>query len=55
MRIAGRLVALAAPVTYMNDSGLAAGALVRRFGIDDLAKLVVVHDELDLPSARGSS
>jgi PTH1 family peptidyl-tRNA hydrolase len=33
----------------MNDSGLAVAPLVRRFGIDDLAKLVVVHDELDLP------
>lgn len=33
----------------MNDSGLAVSPLVRRFGIDDLADLVVVHDELDLP------
>ena len=33
----------------MNDSGRSVAALVRRFGIDDLARLVVVHDELDLP------
>jgi PTH1 family peptidyl-tRNA hydrolase len=33
----------------MNDSGQAVAPLVRRFGIDDLADLVVVHDELDLP------
>jgi PTH1 family peptidyl-tRNA hydrolase len=36
----------------MNDSGLAVAALVRRHGIDDLNRLVVVHDELDLPSGR---
>jgi len=33
----------------MNDSGLAAAALVRRHGIDDLRKVVIVHDELDFP------
>jgi PTH1 family peptidyl-tRNA hydrolase len=36
----------------MNDSGLAVVALVRRFRIDDLERLVVVHDELDLPPGR---
>ena len=34
----------------MNDSGLAVAQLVRRFAVsDELARLVVVHDELDLP------
>ena len=47
-----RLLALAVPLTYMNDSGLAAASLVRRFGIDDLTRLVVVHDELDLPVGK---
>ncbi len=42
-------MALAFPQTYMNDSGQAVGPLVRRYGIEDLADLVVVHDELDLP------
>jgi len=42
-------LALAFPQTYMNDSGRAVAPLVRRFGIDDLARLVIVHDELDLP------
>ncbi|MGH9101842.1 MAG: aminoacyl-tRNA hydrolase, partial [Acidimicrobiales bacterium] len=37
------------PQTYMNESGLAVGQLVRRYGTADLARLVVVHDELDLP------
>lgn len=44
----GQRVALAVPRTYMNESGLAVGALVRRYGVDDPAALVVVHDELDL-------
>jgi PTH1 family peptidyl-tRNA hydrolase len=33
----------------MNESGQAVAPLVRRFGIEDLADLVIVHDELDLP------
>jgi PTH1 family peptidyl-tRNA hydrolase len=48
-RVGGRRLALAFPQTYMNDSGRAVAALVRRFGIDDIARLVVIHDELDLP------
>jgi PTH1 family peptidyl-tRNA hydrolase len=48
-KISGRRVALAVPTTYMNDSGVAVRALARRFGIDDPAAIVVVHDELDLP------
>jgi len=47
--VSGRRLALAVPVTYMNDSGQAVGPLVRRCGLADLAALVVVHDELDLP------
>ncbi len=52
MRVGGRRLALAFPQTFYNDSGLAVAALVRRHGIDDLAHLVVVHDELDLPPGR---
>jgi len=47
--LAGRRVALAVPTTYMNDSGSAVRSLVTRFGIDDPAAVVIVHDELDLP------
>jgi PTH1 family peptidyl-tRNA hydrolase len=36
----------------MNDSGQAVRALVRHHHIEDLADLVVVHDELDLPIGR---
>ena len=48
-RVGAQRLALAFPQTYMNDSGRAVAPLVRRFGIIDLARLVVVHDELDLP------
>jgi PTH1 family peptidyl-tRNA hydrolase len=47
----GKRVALAVPLTYVNDSGHAVGALVRRFGVTP-EELVVVHDELDLPVAE---
>ena len=50
VRIAERRVALAIPLTYMNDSGMSVGPLVRRFGVD-AARVVIVHDELDLPTA----
>ena len=46
--LAGKRVALAFPMTFMNLSGEAAVALVKRFGIDDVGDVVVVHDELDL-------
>jgi PTH1 family peptidyl-tRNA hydrolase len=47
--VGDRRLALALPQTFMNDSGLAVAPLVRRYGIEDLACLVIVHDELDLP------
>jgi len=54
VRVGSRQLALAFPQTYMNDSGLAVAPLVRRFGLADaedadLTRLVIVHDELDLP------
>ena len=52
VRIDGKLVALAFPQTYMNESGMSVAKLIRRHGIDDLGRLVVVHDELDLPVGR---
>ena len=52
MRVGAHRLALAFPQTFYNDSGLAVGALVRRHGIEDLHRLVVVHDELDLPPGR---
>jgi peptidyl-tRNA hydrolase, PTH1 family len=52
VRIDGKRVALAEPQTFMNLSGESVRPLVRRYGIDDLLHLVVVHDELDLPLGR---
>jgi len=49
VRVGEKRLALAFPQTYMNDSGRSVAPLVRRFGVTDLADLVVVHDELDLP------
>ncbi len=40
------------PTTWMNESGRAVAALVRRYEIDDWSRLVVLHDELDLPPGR---
>jgi PTH1 family peptidyl-tRNA hydrolase len=48
-KLGGRTVILGVPLTYMNDSGLAARALWKRGHQEDLSRLVVVHDELDLP------
>jgi peptidyl-tRNA hydrolase, PTH1 family len=52
VRIGDKRVALAFPQTYMNNSGESVRLLVRRYGIEDLSDLVVVHDEIDLPVGR---
>jgi PTH1 family peptidyl-tRNA hydrolase len=52
VRIGPRQMALAWPQTYYNDSGLAVAALVKRHGVDDPHRVVIVHDELDLPPGR---
>ncbi|MBA2624769.1 MAG: aminoacyl-tRNA hydrolase [Acidimicrobiia bacterium] len=44
-----RLLALAIPATYYNEAGVAVAALARRHGVEDPERVVVVHDELDLP------
>jgi len=45
-------IAVAFPQTFMNRSGESVRSLVRRYGIEDLERLVVVHDELDLEPGR---
>jgi PTH1 family peptidyl-tRNA hydrolase len=52
VRIDGARVALAFPQTYMNDSGVAVNALRRRYGVEEVGRIIVVHDELDLPVGR---
>lgn len=43
---------LAFPITYMNESGRAVGAMVRRYRIEAPEQIIVVQDELDLPTGE---
>ena len=52
VRIGDQRVALAFPQTFMNLSGESVKPLLRRHEIEDLHRLVVVHDELDLEPGR---
>lgn len=45
----GQRVALVRALTFMNESGLAVAPLAERFGVT-MDHVLVVHDELDLPS-----
>jgi PTH1 family peptidyl-tRNA hydrolase len=49
--VAGTPLMLAKPRTYMNNSGVAVGQLVRRFEIS-LDNLIVIYDDLDLPLGK---
>jgi peptidyl-tRNA hydrolase, PTH1 family len=48
VRIGSSLVALAIPLTYMNEAGMAVAPLARRYGVEP-EQIVIVQDELDLP------
>ena len=48
-RFGDERVVLAFPITFMNDSGQAVGALIRRYRIEAPEQLIVIHDELDFP------
>jgi PTH1 family peptidyl-tRNA hydrolase len=45
-------VTLAVPTSYMNESGAALPPLLTRTSLDDLTRLIVAHDDLDLESGR---
>jgi PTH1 family peptidyl-tRNA hydrolase len=47
-KLAGERVVLARPTSYMNESGRPVGALMRWYKADP-ERLIVVHDELDIP------
>ncbi|TAK35305.1 MAG: aminoacyl-tRNA hydrolase [Chloroflexota bacterium] len=49
--IAGHSVVLAEPQTFMNESGKAVAALLRKYGRGP-RELIVIHDDLDLPLGR---
>lgn len=51
VRVGGARVALLEPETYMNESGSSIQAAVRFFKTP-LDRLLVVHDDVDLPVAR---
>lgn len=52
VRLGDKLLALGLPGSYMNVAGEGVAQLVRRYGIENLSTLVVVHDELDLEPGR---
>lgn len=53
LRIGSHQVLTAQPQTFMNLSGQSVRSLVKRANIaQELTRLVVVHDELDLPAGR---
>jgi PTH1 family peptidyl-tRNA hydrolase len=47
-RLAGQRVVLAKPTSYMNESGGPAAAVAQYYKVP-VGRLVVVHDELDIP------
>jgi PTH1 family peptidyl-tRNA hydrolase len=51
LRLEGKRAALLKPETYMNESGRSIGAALRFFKLAP-AKLIVVHDEVDLEPGR---
>jgi PTH1 family peptidyl-tRNA hydrolase len=51
VRIAHHPTVLALPTTFMNESGQAVAPLLRYYGAE-VADLLVVHDDIDLPFAK---
>ncbi len=52
VRLAGRPVCLVKPLAYMNRSGQVLAPLVAELPGFDLERLLVIHDDLDLPLGR---
>ncbi len=48
IRVNSEKIILAKPTTFMNESGLAVQQLVRKYDLETLDELLIVHDELDL-------
>ena len=46
--IEGEKVILAKPTTFMNNSGIAVKALVKKFNIDISSSLIIISDDIDL-------
>jgi PTH1 family peptidyl-tRNA hydrolase len=45
----GPRVAVLLPQTYMNEAGRSVGPARGAYRVDDLARVLVLHDEIDLP------
>ena len=45
----GPRVAVLLPQTFMNEAGRSAGPARGAFRVDDLSRVLVLHDEIDLP------
>jgi PTH1 family peptidyl-tRNA hydrolase len=52
VRIGGVAVGLAFPQTFYNESGQSVVQLLKWLDLEDPQRLVIVHDELDLPPGR---
>lgn len=51
--VEGKRLAVAFPQTYMNESGVSVVSLAKHHGLLDAPeRIVIVHDELDLPLGR---
>lgn len=48
---AGKPVLLVQPMTFMNESGLCVGQIVRYFHVD-LQDVLVIYDDIDLPCGK---
>ena len=51
-RVDGEKLVLAAPLSYMNESGGPVRALADYFDVDTRRDLLVVHDDIDLPFGK---
>ncbi|MEA3332066.1 MAG: aminoacyl-tRNA hydrolase [Pseudomonadota bacterium] len=51
-KLAGVKVCLVKPQTFMNLSGKTARAILADFPVTEPAKVIIVHDDLDLPLGR---
>jgi len=47
----GEKILLAKPQTFMNDSGLAVGEIVRKYHLEP-SDVLVIHDDIDLPMGK---
>lgn len=51
-RVGQKLLGLAIPGTFMNNSGESMAPLLRRYEVQDISNIVIVHDEVDLPVGK---